>query len=75
MAVMKIRKAAPKDSKGITKAKKHTIKRWEVSIIEFKNHERKSYKVTRRLPELSVAETKIFKSKKEAKQQFNEWLN
>ena len=32
-------------------------------------------KVTRRLPELSVAETKMFSSKEEAKKQFNEWLN
>lgn len=33
------------------------------------------YKVTRRLAEMSVAETKIFHSKEEAKQQFEEWLN
>lgn len=33
------------------------------------------YKVIRRLAEMSVAETKIFHSKEEAKQQFKEWLN
>tara|TARA_Y100000034_G_C6833279_1_gene376330 strand:- start:46 stop:177 length:132 start_codon:yes stop_codon:yes gene_type:complete len=31
------------------------------------------YKVTRRLPELDVAETKIFPTKKDAKKQFEEW--
>lgn len=72
--VMKIRKAASKDAKGSTNIKKHTIKKWEVSIIEFENRHGKKYKVTRRLPELSVAETKMFKGKKEAKRQFDEWL-
>ncbi len=55
--------------------KKHIIKKWEVSIIEFQDDEGNKFKVTRRLPEMSVAETKIFKSKKEAKEQFDEWLN
>ena len=32
------------------------------------------YKVTRRIAELSVAETKIFASKEEAKEQFEIWL-
>ena len=50
--------------------KKHFTKKWEVSLIELENHEIK-YKVTRRIPELSIAETKIFKSKKEAKKQFD----
>ena len=71
---MKICKATPKDAKGMAKTKKHTIKKWEVSVIEFENHLGKKYKVTRRLPELSVAETKIFKSKRKAKEQFNRWL-
>jgi len=47
---------------------------WEVSIIELKKGKGTRYKVTRRLPYLSVAETKIFKSKEKAKQQFYEWL-
>ena len=55
--------------------KKHIIKKWEVSIIEFQDDEGSKFKVTRRLPEMSVAETKIFKSKKEAKEQFDEWLD
>lgn len=42
--------------------------------MEFKDEMGKKYKVTRRLPELSVAETKIFRSKKEAIKQLNEWL-
>jgi hypothetical protein len=55
--------------------KEHLTKKWEVSIIEFQNELGKKYKVTRRFPEMSVAETKIFSSKEEAKAQFDEWLN
>jgi hypothetical protein len=47
----------------------------EVSIIKLKYNNIDKYKVTRRLPELTVAETKIFFSKKEALAQFEEWLN
>ncbi len=54
--------------------KKHPTKKWEISIIELEYPDGKKYKVTRRLPDLSVAETKIFSSKKEAKEQFNKWL-
>lgn len=50
------------------------IKKWEVSIIMIENDRGKKYKVTRRLPDLSVAETKIFRSKEKAKQQFDDWL-
>ena len=56
------------------KTKKHQTKKWEISIIELENKEGKKYKVTRRLPEMSVAETKIFDSKEKAIMQFNEWL-
>jgi len=42
--------------------------------MEIENHFGKKYKVTRRLPEMLVAETKIFRSKEEAKKQFDEWL-
>ena len=55
--------------------KKHKIKKWEISIIELTNHKARKYKVTRRLPEFSVAETKMFMSKKKAKKQFDEWLS
>jgi len=48
--------------------------KWEVSIIEFTEKGKIKYKVTRRLPELSVAETKIFASKNEARRQVEEWL-
>ena len=56
------------------KIKKHPTKKWEISIIELKNHKGKKFKVTRRYPELSVAETKVFRSKDKAKKQFEEWL-
>ena len=56
------------------KIKKHIRKKWEVSIIKFQNHLGEKFKVTRRLPELLVAETKIFKSKNKARKQFEEWL-
>ena len=47
-------------------AKKHKVKKWEVSIMELKDNGRK-FKVTRRIPELYVSETK-------AKKQFDDWL-
>ncbi|MEK6964311.1 MAG: hypothetical protein AABX70_07845 [Nanoarchaeota archaeon] len=53
--------------------KKHIIKKWEVSIAEYKN-DHITYKVTRRIPYLFVAETKVFHSKDEAKRQFQNWL-
>ena len=55
--------------------KKHPFEKWEVSIIELHDAENVSYKVTRRLAEMEVAETKIFSSKEEAKKQFEEWLH
>ena len=55
--------------------KKHFAKKWEVSIIELQNCKSTKFKVTRRLPELSVAETLIFKTKGEAKKKFEEWLD
>ncbi|MEK6886991.1 MAG: hypothetical protein AABW88_04105 [Nanoarchaeota archaeon] len=48
---------------------------WEVSIIELQSSDGKKYKVTRSLPELHVSETKLFNSKKEAKDKFDEWLS
>lgn len=53
---------------------KHLTKKWEVSLIELENGLGKKFKVTRRLPELSVAETKIFRTKAQAKKQFDKWL-
>jgi len=47
--------------------------KWEVSIMETQNGG-KRYKVTRRMPELSVAETRVFDNKEDAKKQFDEWL-
>ena len=49
--------------------------KWEVSIMELKRNGKKRYKVTRRMHGLSVAETKVFSSKKSAIKQLNEWLS
>lgn len=54
--------------------KKNPVKKWEVSIAEIQNSVGKKYKVTRRLPELLIAETKIFRNKKKARELFEEWL-
>ncbi len=54
--------------------KKHHVKKWEISIMEIENEVGKKYKVTRRMPESSVSETKIFRSKEEARKQFDEGL-
>jgi len=59
----------------IKDVKEHPIKRWEVSIVEMKDNGNTFYKVTRRLAEMEVAETKIFDTKEKAKQQFEEWLS
>ncbi|MBI4145484.1 hypothetical protein HY493_04755 [Candidatus Woesearchaeota archaeon] len=47
---------------------------WEVSISELKTEKGTRWKVTRRLPGLLVAETKIFSSKEEAQRQYEGWL-
>ncbi len=49
--------------------------KWEVTISELEDEQGKKYKVTRRMPELLIAETKIFKTKEAARKQFEEWLN
>jgi len=43
--------------------------------MEYRDDTGTKYKVTRRIPELSVAETKVFSSKERAKEQFEEWLS
>ena len=52
-----------------------TNKKWEVSIIELENTIGKKYKVTRRMSDLSVSETKVFRSKEKALKLLQEWLN
>ena len=42
---------------------------WEITIQELQTKEGKKYKVTRRLPEYFIAETKRFISKEEALKQ------
>ena len=56
------------------RTQKHLFKRWEISIIEVEDTEGSKFKVTRRIADYSVAETKFFTSKKKAKQQFEQWL-
>ena len=48
---------------------------WELSLLVFKDSGIVKYKVTRRFPDLSVAETKIFNSMDEARIQLDEWMN
>ena len=45
--------------------------KWTISILKLNGN----YKVTRRIPEFGISETKVFKNKKEAEKQFKEWLN
>ena len=59
-------------TKGI--CKDHYTQKCEVSIIQLVNHIGEKFKVTKRVPNLSTAETKEFRSKKEAIEQFEEWL-
>lgn len=54
--------------------KKHFAKKWEISFIELINGVETKYKVTRKIPELSISETILFKSKEKAKKKFEEWL-
>ena len=49
-------------------------RKWEVSIMELHDDHGIRYKVTRRVAEMSVAETKFFSTLQEARQQFEEWL-
>jgi hypothetical protein len=59
----------------MTPIEKHAHKKWEVSIAELHSSQGTKYKVTRRLSEMNVAETKFFDSKERAKEQFDEWLS
>ncbi|MBS3169395.1 hypothetical protein J4210_02830 [Candidatus Woesearchaeota archaeon] len=52
----------------------NSINKWEVTLLRFQDKTGTKYKVTRRVPELHLAETKVFISKEEAKQQFEQWL-
>ncbi|HLD96855.1 MAG TPA: hypothetical protein VI934_00770 [Candidatus Nanoarchaeia archaeon] len=58
----------------MSETKKHRVKKWEVSFAELITEHGIKFKVTKRLPELSVVETKMFKSKKKAVAQFEDWL-
>ena len=43
-------------------------------MIKLENAIGNKFKVTRRLSDISVSETKMFRSKKKAKEQFDKWL-
>ena len=49
-------------------------KNWEITIIELENDIGKKYKVTRRLPDYSVSDTLMFRSKEEATKQLRKWM-
>jgi hypothetical protein len=53
---------------------KSSNRNWEVTIMEFQEAGKKRFKVSRRYPRFSIAETKIFSSKARAKLQFERWL-
>jgi hypothetical protein len=42
-------------------------KKWEVRIVELHDSKEKKFKVTRRFPEMSIEETKVFRTKEKAK--------
>lgn len=50
------------------------INKWEISIIELENDIGKKYKVTRRMIEMGVSESKCFRNKKDAEKQIKRWL-
>lgn len=52
----------------------HPTKKWTVSILALISEDGAAFKVTRRLHELHVSETRMFDNKEEAKMQFIEWL-
>lgn len=49
------------------------LKKWRIALIELEAEDEQIYLVSRRYPELSVAHTKVFTDKNEAKRQFQEW--
>ncbi|MBN1792467.1 hypothetical protein JW826_02175 [Candidatus Woesearchaeota archaeon] len=53
---------------------KRISKKWELCILEYEDSEGMKYKVTRHLPMLSVAETRVFSSREDAKRQFELWF-
>lgn len=44
--------------------------KWEISMMKIDE----LYKVTRRIPESAISETRMFDSKEDAKRQFEEWV-
>ncbi len=48
---------------------------WEISFKELEDSKGKKYKITRRLADYSIAETKVFRSKKKALKKLAEWQN
>ena len=54
---------------------KNLNSKWEVSIIELENSKGRLFKVTRKFPEMSIAETRILRNKEKAKKLFYKWLD
>ncbi|MBD3362067.1 hypothetical protein GF358_04750 [Candidatus Woesearchaeota archaeon] len=54
--------------------KRHAWKKWEVSLKNLKTSAGNRYKLTRKLLNHPISETKIFISKKNAIKQFKKWL-
>ncbi len=48
---------------------------WEISILELRDEVEIKYKITKRIPQVAIAETKICNSKKEVLKQLVEWLS
>lgn len=47
--------------------------KWEITIIELENSIGKKFKVTRRIPIMGIAETKVFRDLQNALKQIQEW--
>jgi hypothetical protein len=47
---------------------------WDISMVTLEDERGIFYKVTRRVPELSIAETRVYRSKTSAMRRLKSWL-
>ncbi len=47
---------------------------WDISIVTLEDDRGIFYKVTRRVPELSIAETRVYRSRTSAMRRLKSWL-
>lgn len=47
---------------------------WEIPLLELRDEKATTYKLTKRLPQRGVAETKIYTTKREILKQIAAWL-